>query len=258
MRGYSAITRQDGARRCRLSAAIDERFANAEQIVSDMEAEFLPRLEQRYPGIRYLIDGQRKRINESLGSLLRGGCIAAVVIFALLGTVLRSYVQPIIIMAAIPLGMIGAVAGHAVLGFELTLMSAFGMVALAGIIVNDALVLVDQVNKNLAGGMEPALAISSAAQTRFRAVILTTVTTFAGLTPLIIERSSQAQSLIPLAISIAFGELFGTLLTLLVIPAALLVVNDLKRVVHWLWHGGAYPTAQEVEGDVSSGAVATE
>jgi len=258
VRGYAAITRQDGTRRCRVKADIDERFANAEQIVSDMEATFLPDLDERYPGIRYLIDGQRKRIDESLSSLVRGSCVAGVAIFAILGTVLRSYTQPIIIMAAIPLGMIGAIAGHAILGFELTLMSAFGIVALAGIIVNDALVLVDRVNQNVSNRMDIADAISDAGRVRFRAVILTTVTTFAGLAPLILERSSQAQSLIPLAISIAFGELFGTLLTLFVIPATILVVNDLKRCAYWLRHGGAYPTAVAVERAAGGGAVTME
>ena len=258
VRGYAAITRQDGTRRCRINADIDERFANAEQIVRDMEENFLPDLDRRHPGVTYLIDGQRQRIDESLGSLVRGACVAGVVMFALLGTVLKSYTQPLIIMGAIPLGMIGAVLGHWILGYDLTLMSAFGVVALAGIIVNDALVLLDRVNHNIAGGMGVSEALANAGETRFRAVILTTVTTVAGLLPLLAERSSQAQSLIPLVISIAFGELFGTLLTLFVVPSSFLLLNDVKRLLFWLRFSGSYPTSERVEQgfrDVSTSAV---
>ena len=131
------IPRMDGKRRARVQADVDERHANAEQIVQNLTASFLPELEERYRGVRYVIDGQRKRINESLSSLVRASTIAGVVMLALLGTVLRSYAQPFIIMAAIPLGMVGAVIGHAIMGYPLTLMSVFGMVALAGIVVNN-------------------------------------------------------------------------------------------------------------------------
>jgi len=251
VRSYSAITRQAGTRLCRIKADIDERFANAEQIVSAMEAEFLPDLDRRYAGVRYLLDGQRKRIDESLRSLVRGACIAAVVIFALLGTILRSYLQPLIILVAVPLGAIGAILGHLILGYDLTLMSVFGMVALSGIVVNDALVLIDQINRNIADGMNITDSVVAACQTRFRAVVLTTVTTVCGLLPLLAERSSQAQPLIPLAISIASGELFGTILTLFVVPAMFLAVNDVKRAAHWLRHGGAFPTPEKVGGSTA-------
>jgi len=249
VRSYASITRQDGTRRCSVRADVDERFANAEQIMRDLEGGFLPELEAKHAGVAYLIDGERKRIDESLGSLLRGACIAGVVMFALLGTVMRSYAQPIIVMVAIPLDMIGAVLGHGIMGYDLTLMSAFGMVALAGIAVNDSLVLIDRINRNVADGMRVSDAVTDAGKTRFRAVILTTVTTVAGLLPLIAERSSQAQSLIPLAISIAFGEAFGTVLTLFIVPAMFLVVNDAKRGWLWLGRGGSFPRAEDVERD---------
>lgn len=263
VRGYSAITRQDGMRRCRIRADIDERFANAEQIVSDMASSFLPKLQEQYPGVRYLIDGQRKRINESLSSLLRGAAIAGMVMFAILGAVLKSYTQPLVVMAAIPLGLIGAVLGHWILRYDLTLMSAFGVVALTGIVVNDALVLIDQVNRNIAAGMGVAEAVANAGETRFRAVVLTTVTTVCGLLPLLAERSSQAQPLIPLAISIAFGELFGTVLTLFVVPALILVLDDLRRIAHWLRYGGTFPAsdtfgATSTVGDRTASAAPTD
>jgi multidrug efflux pump subunit AcrB len=150
-------------------------------------------------------------------------------------------------MIAIPLGTIGAVLGHSFLGIELTLMSAFGIVALAGIAVNDSLVLLDRINQNLADGMGVVDAAADAGQARFRAVILTTMTTVAGLLPLLAERSSQAQPLIPLAASIAFGELFGTILTLFIVPAMFIATNDAKRFAHWLRHGGSYPSSELVE-----------
>jgi len=257
VRSYSAITRQAGTRLCRIKADIDERFANAEQIISSMNAKFLPELDRRYAGVRYLLDGQRKRIDESLRSLVRGACVAAVVMFALLGTILRSYLQPVIIMIAIPLGAIGAIFGHLLLGYDLTLMSAFGVVALSGIVVNDALVLIDQINRNVAEGMNILDSVIDACQTRFRAVILTTVTTVCGLLPLIAERSSQALPLIPLAITIAFGELFGTVLTLIVVPAMFVIVNDVKRFAHWLRFGGDYPAPETVEAVAATMAMAT-
>lgn len=247
LRGWSSIWRQDGKRRVRVQADIDERHGNAEQIVQTLESQYLPQLEERYSSVKYLIDGQRKRITESLSSLRDGAAVAGVIMFAVLGTVLRSYVQPVIIMAAIPLGMIGAVLGHEIMGYDLTLMSIFGMVALAGIVVNDSLVLVDRINRNVADGMGVTEAVALAGEMRFRAVILTTVTTVAGLLPLLAERSSQAQSLIPMAISIAFGELFGTVLTLFVVPALYLLLNDVRRFVHWLRYGGSYPRPEIVE-----------
>ena len=248
VRGYSMIPRMDGQRRARVQADVDERYANAEQIVQSLTAGFLPELEARYPGMVYKIDGQRRRISESLSSLMRASAVAAVVMFALLGTVLRSYAQPVIIMIAIPLGMVGAILGHALMRSDLTLMSVFGMVALAGIVVNDSLVLVDRINRNLAEGLNVHDAVARAGEARFRAVILTSVTTVAGLLPLLLERSSQALSLIPMAISIAFGLIFATVLTLFIVPALFLLVNDVKRFAHWLRHGGPYPVPELVEG----------
>lgn len=252
VRGYSSIGRQDGHRRVRVQADVDERFANAEQVVSAMVSTVLPELDAKYPGVTFLVDGERERINESMASLTSAFGIAMVVVFAILGAVLRSYVQPIVIMAAIPLGMVGSIFGHFLLGYELTLMSVFGMVALAGIVVNDSLVLVDQINKSIQGGMGVMEAVIYSGRSRFRAVILTTITTVAGLLPLLLERSSQAQSLIPMAISVAFGLILATGLTLFVVPAMYLVVNDAKRCVRWMRRGGAFPAPEAVERAVTA------
>jgi multidrug efflux pump subunit AcrB len=245
-RGYAKISRQEGLRRVRIQADVDERRANGERIVQHLVAGFLPELAKRHSGITYVIDGQHRRIAESLRSLARAGAIAAVAMFALLGAILRSYTQPIVIMVAIPLATIGAVLGHAVLGYDLTLMSVFGMTALAGIVVNDSLVLVDRVRLNMAEGLSVRDAVLDAGESRFRAVTVTSITTIAGLFPLLIERSAQAQSLIPMAVSIAFGLAFATVLVLLVVPALFLIVDDSRRFVCWLWNGNAFP------GDVGS------
>ena len=144
---------------------------------------------------------------------------------------LRSYAQPLLIMSTIPLGAVGAVAGHALLGLPLSFSSVIGMVALAGVVVNDSLVLVDWANRSARAGLDARAAVLQAATTRFRAVFLTSLTTCLGLTPLLLEQSVQAQFLIPMAVSIAAGVLAATLISLLVVPAAYLVLDDLKRVL---------------------------
>ncbi len=247
IRGFSSIGRQDGLRRVRVQADVDERYANAETIIQDLAGSYLEELDAKYSGVTYLIDGQRARIQESLSSLSQGAMIAFVVIFALLSLPLRSYFQPLVIMIAIPLGLVGAVLGHAMLGYDVTLVSVFGMVALAGIVINDALVLVDRINQNIRGGMRVVESVVDAGQSRFRAVVLTTITTVLGLMPFLLERSSQAQSLIPMAISLAFGLLFSTILTLFVVPSLFLALNDAKRFVAWLRKGGDYPRPESVE-----------
>ena len=264
VRGYSSIWRQDGKRRVRVWANVDERRANAEQILNHMNAGFLPDLARRYrsedieAGFSYSLDGPYARMRESLDSLIDGFAIALVAIYALLASMMRSYLQPAIIMTTIPLGLIGAVIGHLIMGYDLTMMSLFGMVALAGVVVNDALVLIVRINREVRAGRPVFEAIVEGGRSRFRAVVLTTVTTVAGLTPLLAERSSQAQALIPMVISLAFGLIFATLLTLLVVPALYLTVNDLRRLVKWLHRGGPYPAPEAVEAPVGSGGLAVK
>ncbi len=247
VRGYSSIGRQDGRRRIRIQADVDERHANAEQIVQTIAKTFLPDITRKFPGVTFLIDGQRARIEESMGSLLYGMIIAIAVMYALLGLPLRSYIQPLIILAAVPLGVVGAIVGHLVMGADITLMSVFGMVALAGIVVNDSLVLLDRINGNISEGVGVRDAVARAGEERFRAVVLTSLTTVVGLLPLLFETSSQAQALIPLTISMVFGLMFATVLTLIVVPVMFIAANDLKRLAHWLRRGGALPSPERVE-----------
>ncbi|MCK5825871.1 MAG: efflux RND transporter permease subunit, partial [Desulfuromusa sp.] len=143
----------------------------------------------------------------------------------------RSYTQPLLIMAAIPFGMIGAVLGHIIMGFNLSLLSLFGLVALSGVVINDSLLLIDKVNRNRREGMPLYEAIIAAGTRRFRPIVLTSLTTFFGLTPMILETSVQAQFLVPMAISLGFGILFGTGIILLLIPALYMILEDIRRLL---------------------------
>ena len=188
------------------------------------------KLAERYPGIAYDLEGQEKRTRESMDSIKSGYILALMGIFLLLASQFRSYIQPIIIMMAIPFGLIGAVLGHLVMGMQFTMVSMFGIVALSGIVVNDALILIDFINRTVRSGMDIDKAVVESGKARFRPVLLTSITTIAGLFPLLLERSFQAQFLIPMAVSISFGLLAATLLTLLYVPALYLIIRDITYV----------------------------
>ena len=246
-RSYASILHQDSQRRVRVFADVDERSANAEQILAELSAEFLPGVVSQYHDMRFALGGTHQQMTESVDSLMAGFRVAVIAMFAVLAGLLRSYVQPLVIVVAVPFGLIGAIAGHALLGYDLTIMSLFGAVALSGVVVNDALVLLDEVNRGVGEGMPVPQAVLAAGESRFRAVVLTSVTTLAGLTPILLERSHQAQAVIPMAISLVFGLAFATAITLLLVPALYMLMNDLRRWLRWLRVGGAYPAAEWVE-----------
>ena len=229
-RAYSLIRRVDRKRVITVSSDIDETRANASQIVASLKSDFLPGLMARYPGVRYDLEGQEKRTRESLDSLKKGFILALMGIFVLLATQFKSYTQPVIIMMAIPFGLIGAIAGHLVMGLQITMISIFGAVALSGIVVNDALILIDFINRSSRNGTEIYQAVIASGKVRFRPVLLTSITTIAGLFPLLLERSFQAQFLIPMAVSISFGLLAATVLTLLFVPSLYLIVRDVRNL----------------------------
>jgi multidrug efflux pump subunit AcrB len=214
-----------------VSGGIDSNIANANEIVGDLRAEHLQVLAAAYPSVEFSFEGEQREQGEFLGSLVRGWAMAMLVIYALLAVPLRSYMQPFIIMAAIPFGLIGAVWGHVVMGHALSMFSVIGLVALSGIVVNDSLVLVDWVNRLRREGVPLQRAIRETGSSRFRAVMLTSLTTFAGLSPLLFERSVQAQMLIPMAISLAFGVIAATAITLFLVPASYLILEDLVGLV---------------------------
>ena len=242
-RAYSVINRVDRKRTITVISDIDETIGNASVIVAELKADFLPTLVDRYPGLSYDFGGQEKRTSESLDSIKSGYMLAMMGIFLLLASQFRSYVQPVIIMMAIPFGLIGAIFGHLVMRIDFTIVSIFGIVALSGIVVNDSLILIDFINRAVRGGVDVNQAVVQSGKSRFRPVLLTSITTIAGLFPLLLERSFQAQFLIPMAVSICFGLLAATVLTLLYVPALYLIVQD---VINMFSRGGRAPEALEV------------
>jgi multidrug efflux pump subunit AcrB len=180
-----------------------------------------------FPGLAYSLEGEQKAQRETMSNLAKGFGFALVAIFVLLAVVFRSYVQPIIIMVVIPFGFVGAVVGHVTMGYDLSLMSMMGVVALSGVVVNDSLILIDAVNQFRREGMSRAEALVAGGTRRFRPILLTSLTTFFGLTPMILETSVQARFLIPMAISLGFGVLLATVICLVLVPAVYAIIDDL-------------------------------
>lgn len=226
-RGYSVIKRVNRKRVITVISDIDEHIGNSSKTISDLDKKFLKDLGFKYPGVTYRIEGQAKRSKESIDSLKTGFLFAMMGIFLLLASQFKSYIQPVIIMAAIPFGLVGAIIGHAIMGFPITIISFFGIVALSGIVVNDSLILIDFINVKIRDGVKKEDAVMESGKSRFRPVILTSVTTIAGLFPLLLETSFQAQFLIPMAISLCFGLLVATILTLVYVPSLYMIVKDI-------------------------------
>ncbi len=227
-RGYARIKRLDRRRVVDVTADVNKESANIEAIKTDLLA-FLASIESRYPEVRYSLEGEAREQRETFRSLGLGLGFVLFIIYGLLAIPFKSYLQPFIVMSVIPFGAAGAVIGHMLLGMSLSVMSLMGMLALTGVVVNDSLVLVDYINRQRAQGTSTADAVRIAGVARFRAVVLTSLTTFAGLTPLIFEKSTQAQFLIPMAVSLGFGVLFATFITLLLVPINYLILEDLTR-----------------------------
>jgi len=226
-RGYSTISRSQRRRVVKVMADVDEKTANAAELRKWLEIDYLPRLLDQHPGLRYTMEGEGREQAESMAGVFEGFAIAMFAIYALLAVPFRSFTQPFIVMLAIPFGIVGAILGHLVMGLNLTLLSMFGIVGLSGVVVNDSLVLIHRANALREEGASALEAIRQAGPMRFRAIILTSLTTFAGLAPMITERSLQAQFLIPMAVSLGFGVLFATVITLLLVPCAYLILEDI-------------------------------
>ena len=188
----------------------------------------------RHPGVRYVFEGVQAEQVDAVGGLQSGFLIALLAIFALLAVPLKSYLQPLIIMGAIPFGLVGAVWGHMVLGLNVSFMSMFGLVALSGVVVNDSLVMVTFINRKREQHADLNTAIREAGVARFRPILLTSLTTFFGLLPLMLERSVDAAFLQPMAVSLAFGVVFATFITLMLVPTAYLIVEDIRRLARKL------------------------
>jgi HAE1 family hydrophobic/amphiphilic exporter-1 len=216
-RGYSEINRVDQRRAITIIADVQGN-ANARKVVTDLQANFMDDLLGRYPGVSVLWEGQQEQTTDSMQSLMYGFVIAVFAMYALLTVEFRSYFQPLLILAIVPFGFIGAALGHVVMGLEFTMLSMFGMIALTGVVVNDSIVLVDFINHRIEDGKPIAEALVEAGKRRFRPVILTSITTVAGLTPMLLETSFQGQILIPMATSLAFGLMVATALILILVP----------------------------------------
>ncbi|WP_457573840.1 efflux RND transporter permease subunit [Desulfolithobacter sp.] len=229
-RGYTEIQRRDGRRTIQVTAEVTP-ASRADQISAALKADILPGLIQRYPGLAFSFEGKQADRKKSMEALGQGMMAALILVYVLLAVVFGSYVQPAIIMSAIPFGIVGAVAGHLLMGYSLSIVSFFGVVALSGVVVNDALVLIDLTNRKLRQGQTAYTAVINAAVSRFRPIILTTLTTFFGLLPMIFETSRQARFLIPMAISLGFGILFATVITLVLVPSLFLILEDVKKLV---------------------------
>ena len=233
-RGPADIRRVDRNRAVNVTANVNENRSNSNEIIADLQHTFLPDLARSLPGLKFSFEGEQRHQQDTLSDLADGFLIALLAIFALLAVPLRSYLQPLIIMSAIPFGLVGAILGHLLLGMDLTIISMFGIVALAGVVVNDSLVLVDYVNRRRREGLSAEQALRLGGRSRFRPILLTSVTTFLGLTPLLLEKSIQAQFLMPMAVSLAFGVLFATVIALIVLPSAYMILEDLLTLFSWL------------------------
>ncbi len=198
------------------------------KVIATLRAEVLPDLMRQFPGLGYSFEGRQAEMRESIQTIIPTFAIALMAIYALLAIPFRSYAQPLVVMMAIPFGLVGAVLGHLVMGYNLSVISLLGIVALSGVVVNDALVLIDFANRMRRNGLDATSAIRQAGIRRFRPILLTTLTTFGGLAPMIFETSVQARFLIPMALSLGYGLLFATTITLLIIPSLYLIIEDIK------------------------------
>jgi multidrug efflux pump subunit AcrB len=244
--GYANIVRLDGKKNIHVTAEVDSALANPTNVLRDIGEKHMPGIEEKYSNFVWFFDGPQTDAREAFNGLLIAFPIAMLAMYMVIASIFRSYVQPFVILMTIPFGIVGAIYGHLVMGIPLAMFSIFGMVALTGVVVNDAIVLIEAINSLLAKGVPVFDAIVQGGIRRFRAILLTTISTVGGLTPLIMEKDAQAEFIMPMAISIAAGVLFATVLTLVFIPCLMGVLNDLRRVRYALWNG-VMPTREEVE-----------
>ncbi|MCG8634462.1 MAG: efflux RND transporter permease subunit, partial [Desulfobacterales bacterium] len=229
-RGYAGIRRVDGIRTVTITGDLDTTLGNAADIIGDTRAKFLPELKKDFPGISTGLEGQAKEMKTSMGGMFKALGIGIFGVFCLLSFQFKSYQEPLVVMVTIPFAFIGVIWGHLIMGLEIAMPSIMGFISLAGIVVNDSILLVTFVKQHTARGESIVTAGKLASRERFRAVLLTSVTTIAGLLPLLAERSLQAQILIPLACSIVFGLMVSTVLVLVVVPSLYAILGDFNLV----------------------------
>ncbi len=228
-RGYESIRRIDRRRAVNVTADVDASVGNTQEINRTLDSEILPKLRVEFPGVYWDFEGEQSEQAETIASMSYLYGIALIIIYGLLAIPFSSYIQPIIVMAAIPFGLIGAIWGHILMGMDVTILSGFGVVALTGVVVNDSLVMVDYVNRKRGIGLSEMESARQAGMSRFRPIILTSLTTFAGLTPLLLEKSLQAKFLVPMGVSLGFGVIFATVITLILVPSMYLILEDIRN-----------------------------
>jgi multidrug efflux pump subunit AcrB len=226
-RGYARIHRIDGRRTVSVQGDIDTDQMNVSEILSDTEQRFLPQLQERFPDVAVSFEGEVKTGAEGTSSVRRAFALGLVGVFLLLSFLFRNYLESLIVIVTIPLSLIGVVWGHLLMGLDLSMPSMVGFAALSGVVVNNAILLVDFIKRYAADGMEIEDAARKAVRIRFRPVLLTSLTTVLGLLPMLLERSLQAQILVPLVTSLAFGLFAATVLVLIVVPALYAILHDL-------------------------------
>ena len=244
-RGPESLKRRDGVRQVKVDAtsAFPDSVANYNTQISE---KIVPKIEAAFPGVSFKKMGQFERSQKTGNSMMYMTIIVLVAMVIVISLHFNSLFQAFLILLVIPAGIAGAILGHGIVGIPVSVLSAFGMIALLGVLINDAVVFLDKYNQTILEGKSSREAAYIAAISRFRPILLTTITTVAGLLPLIAEESMQAQFLIPMAVSIAFGVLFGTLFILAFFPAAILFGNDIKRISSWIWSGNL-PKENEIE-----------
>lgn len=229
-RSYTSIDRRNAQRVVTVSADVRPR-SKAGEVLNSLKTDMLPKLQVDYPGLSYSFEGRQADMSESMESLIYGLLMALIAIYAMLAIPFNSYIQPIIVMACVPFGIVGAVLGHLLMGYSLSVMSMFGVVALSGVVINDSLVMIDFANRKRRAGIGILDAIQHAGIQRFRPIMLTTLTTFGGLSPMIFETSRQAKFLIPMAISLGFGIVFATVITLILVPSLYMIISDIRKLI---------------------------
>lgn len=229
----ASIQRAERRRAIKVTGDIDDAVegANANEVVAALTADIFPKVKERYPGVQFGFQGEQKDQRQSVQEIGQKGLIALLGIYILLAVPLRSYFQPLIVMSVIPFGVVGAILGHLLLGLNLSIMSMCGIVALAGIVVNDSLVMVEFINRERATGKTTLDAALTAGGRRFRPILLTSITTFVGIMPMVFETDVQARFLIPMAVSLGFGVMFATFITLILIPAVYLMLEDVTTLI---------------------------
>ena len=226
-RGYSTITRVDRQRVVTVRADVDRDAVTPEAVLRSIEEDALPRILSRYRGIAYNVSGEQEARNESFGGLINLIPLALLIMYALLAIPLRSYLQPLVIMSVIPFGAVGAVVGHLLMGWPLVMPSILGLISLAGVVVNSSLVLVDYINRQRRMGVDVRTAVQRSGIVRFRPILMTSATTFAGLLPLMLTDNPATAFIVPMAISLAWGVLFATVITLFLVPCMYLILEDI-------------------------------